>query len=141
MGRRCLRLCNASLKWATVRCCGSGSVAPYQRSCWPGLHCNRFLQSAMRRASTMNLLNVPTEVDISSPLTSCMRGSHYAIHVRGYAVLPVVDIRCLGLLCHAVSHQYRVIKLNSPKGAMVGYQASIITCSQYRGTRWTMASW
>eukprot|EP00964_Phaeocystis_antarctica_P007211 scaffold3911_cov60-Phaeocystis_antarctica.AAC.4 len=22
-----------------------------------------------------------------------MRGSHYAIHVRGYAVLPVVDIR------------------------------------------------
>ena len=68
MGRRCLRLCNASLKWATVRCCGSGSVAPYQRSCWPGLYCNRFLQSAMRRASTMNLLNVPTEVDISSPL-------------------------------------------------------------------------
>ena len=25
--------------------------------------------------------------------TSCMRGSYYAIHVRGYAVLPVVDIR------------------------------------------------
>ena len=24
-----------------------------------------------------------------------------------YAVLPVVDIRSLGLLCHAVSHQYR----------------------------------
>eukprot|EP00964_Phaeocystis_antarctica_P008387 scaffold4523_cov63-Phaeocystis_antarctica.AAC.1 len=37
-----------------------------------------------------------------------MRGSHYAIHVRGYAVLPVVDIRSLGLLCHAVSHQYKV---------------------------------
>ena len=72
MGRRCLRLCNASLKWATVRCCGSGSVAPYQRSCWPGLHCNRFLQSAMRRASTMNLLNVPTEVDISRKVFTCL---------------------------------------------------------------------
>ena len=30
-------------------------------------------------------------------------------NVRGYAVLPGVDIRC-----HAFSHQYRVIKLNSP---------------------------
>eukprot|EP00964_Phaeocystis_antarctica_P094221 scaffold60970_cov75-Phaeocystis_antarctica.AAC.1 len=36
---------------------------------------------------------------------------------RGYAVLPVVDIRSLGLLCHAVSHQYRVTKLNSPHRA------------------------
>mmetsp|Transcript_22414 Transcript_22414/g.53206 ORF Transcript_22414/g.53206 Transcript_22414/m.53206 type:complete len:211 (-) Transcript_22414:45-677(-) len=33
-----------------------------------------------------------------------MRGSHYAIHVRGYAVLPGVDIRC-----HARNHPERII--------------------------------
>ena len=43
---------------------------------------------------------------------SHVRGLYYAIHVRGYAVLPAVDIRSLGLLCHAVSHQYRVSTRN-----------------------------
>ena len=41
-------------------------------------------------------------------------------NVRGYAVLPVLDIRSLGLLCHAVSHPYRVTKLNSPNAGRTG---------------------
>ena len=47
--------------------------------------------------------------DNPTSLPSCVRGSYYAIHVRGYAVLPGVDVRR-----HARSHPDRVIKLLSP---------------------------
>ena len=52
---------------------------------------------------------VPAQRD-PDPRTSalCVRGPYYEYNVRGYAVIPGVDIRC-----HAFSHQYRV-KLNSP---------------------------
>ena len=63
MGRRCLRLCNASLMgngallgagiWQWQR--GTNAVAGEV-----SLHCNQSLQSA----PTLNLLNVPTDVEI-----------------------------------------------------------------------------
>ena len=68
MGQRCLRLCNASLRWATVRCLGTG-IWQWQRGTnavagevakTPSLHCNQILQSAPK--PTLNLLNVPTDV-------------------------------------------------------------------------------
>ena len=47
---------------------------------------------------------VPAQRD-PDPRTSalCVRGPYYEYNVRGYAVIPGVDIRC-----HAFSHQYRV---------------------------------
>ena len=50
---------------------------------------------------------VQAQRDPSSRASSlCVRGPYYEYNVRGYAVLPLVDMRSLGLLCHAVSHQY-----------------------------------
>ena len=52
--------------------------------------------------------------DNPTSLPSCVRGSYYAIHVRGYAVLPGVDVRR-----HARSHPDRVIKLLSPNTGLL----------------------
>ena len=70
MGRRCLRLCNASLRWATVRCweraSGSGSVALTQLLARKTPICTvtKSCSLHLTRASTLNLLNVPTDVKI-----------------------------------------------------------------------------
>ena len=64
-----------------------------------------------REQTKIDRATVPARRDLD-PRTSalCVRGSYYEYNVRGYAVIPGVDIRC-----HAFSHQYRVIKLNSTK--------------------------
>ena len=74
------------------------------------------LQPNLSRASTLNFINEDTEQRtgglhyVSSPSAFLHRcppfpSKYYECNVRGYAVIPAVDIlfrRC----CHAVSHQY-----------------------------------
>ena len=59
-----------------------------------GFRVTRRLRSNQSKESARN----------SNTANSGTRPNEY--NVRGYAVLPVVDIRSLGLLCHAVGHQY-----------------------------------
>ena len=69
-----------------------------------------------REQTKIDRATVPARRDLD-PRTSalCVRGSYYEYNVRGYAVIPGVDIRC-----HAFSHQYRVTKLNSTNLSVVG---------------------
>ena len=68
-------------------------------------------RAQLENQTKIDRATVPARRDLD-PRTSalCVRGSYYEYNVRGYAVIPGVDIRC-----HAFSHQYRVIKLNSTK--------------------------
>eukprot|EP00964_Phaeocystis_antarctica_P041300 scaffold23615_cov66-Phaeocystis_antarctica.AAC.5 len=75
---------------------------------WP-LRCrDAGVQRSARLTKKLRNATVQAQRDPGSRASSlCVRGPYYECNVRGYAVLPVVDIRSLGLLCHAVSHQYR----------------------------------
>ena len=78
------------MKLLLPTCLGLAAVA----NAWTGDNCKKFSEIYTGGEDLIDHATVQAQRDPSSRASSlCVRGPYYEYNVRGYAVLPVVDIR------------------------------------------------